>query len=244
MDASEEVTRIVRELRAQGDAARAEAERRYLKSSFVHFGVPVPVVRRVAVASVRTRPSRPELLALASGLWAVTEAGRPVQEARLAAVEVLVKRVDALEPEDLDFVEGLVRDSSTWALVDALAEKVVGRLALSYPQVARRLDTWVEDEYLWIRRTAILALLAGIRWGTPDLARIDHYGEVLLDESEFFIRKAIGWVLRELSKKDPGWVADWTSRHLVRMSGVTFREAVRHLPPETAEALARSRTAT
>ncbi|MEV4252579.1 DNA alkylation repair protein [Spirillospora sp. NPDC049652] len=244
MDVPEEITRIVRELRAQADPARAEAEQRYLKSSFAHIGVPVPVVRRVAVASVRARPSRNDLLALADGLWAVTESGRPVHEARLAAIEVLARRVDVLEARDLAFAERLVRDSSTWALVDNLAEKVVGVLALSYPQVADALDEWVADEYLWIRRTAILALLAGIRRGTPDLVRIDRYGEVSLDETEFFIRKALGWVLRALSKKDPAWVADWTSRHLARMSGVTFREAVRHLPPDTATALTRARTRT
>ncbi|RFU37534.1 DNA alkylation repair protein [Actinomadura logoneensis] len=241
MDVPDEVTRIVRDLRAQADPARAEAERGYLKSSFAHIGVPVPVVRRIAVASVRARPSRDDLLALADGLWVVTESGRPVHEARLAAVEVLIKRVDVLEPGDLAFAERLVRDSSTWALVDNLAEKVVGVLALSYPQVADELDTWVGDEYLWIRRAAILALLAGIRRGTPDVARVDRYGEASLDETEFFIRKALGWVLRELSRKDPAWVADWTSRHLARMSTVTFREAVRHLPPETTAALTRAR---
>lgn len=245
MDVPEEVTRIVRELSAHADPARAETERGYLKSSLAHVGVPVPVVRRIAVASVRVRPSRNELLALASALWGFAEAsGRPVHEVRLAAVEVLVRRVEVLEPDDLAFVERLVRDSSTWALVDGLAEKVVGRMSLSYPQVGDELDAWIGDEYMWIRRTAILALLAGIRWATPDLARVDHYGEVTLDETGFFIRKALGWVLRELSKRDPGWVADWTSLHLARMSGVTFREAVRRLPPETAAALTEARAAT
>ncbi len=222
---------------------RSEAERRYLKSSFSHIGVPVPTVRRIAVASVRARPSRDDLLALVDGLWTVTESGRPVHEVRLAAVEVLARRVDVLEAWDLGAVERLVRDSCTWALVDVLAEKVVGVMALSCPQVADELDGWLGDEYMWIRRTAILALLAGIRRETPDLARIDHYGEVSLDEKEFFIRKAVGWVLRELSKKDPAWVTDWTSRHLARMSGVTFREAVRRLPPETTAALTQARAA-
>jgi hypothetical protein len=56
----------------------------------------------------------------------------------------------------------------------------------------------------------------------------------MLAEKEFFISKAIGWVLRELSKKDPGYVADWTRRHLDLMSGVTFTDAVRRLPPPQA----------
>ena len=59
----------------------------------------------------------------------------------------------------------------------------------------------------------------------------------MLAEKEFFIRKATGWVLRELSKKDPAYVAAWTGRHLDLMSGVTFTEAVRRLPPEHAARL-------
>jgi 3-methyladenine DNA glycosylase AlkD len=59
----------------------------------------------------------------------------------------------------------------------------------------------------------------------------------MLAEREFFIRKAIGWVLREISKQDPDWVASWTQRHLSEMSGVTFREAVRRLPAAEAARL-------
>jgi 3-methyladenine DNA glycosylase AlkD len=59
----------------------------------------------------------------------------------------------------------------------------------------------------------------------------------MLAEKEFFIRKAIGWVLREVSKRDPQWVAGWTARHATVISGVTFREAVRRLPAEEAARL-------
>ncbi|HEX6528111.1 MAG TPA: DNA alkylation repair protein, partial [Streptosporangiaceae bacterium] len=58
-----------------------------------------------------------------------------------------------------------------------------------------------------------------------------------LGEREFFIRKAIGWVLREISKKDPGYVIEWTERHIRVMSGVTFREATRRLPEKDAARL-------
>ena len=63
----------------------------------------------------------------------------------------------------------------------------------------------------------------------------------MLDEKEFFIRKAIGWVLREISKRDPAWVARWTEDNIARMSGLTFREAVRRLPAGEAERLGRLR---
>ncbi len=72
--------------------------------------------------------------------------------------------------------------------------------------------------------------MPAIRQGQPERERFERYATPMLTEKEFFIRKAIGWVLREISKTDPAYVAAWTGRHLDRMSGVTFREAVRRLP--------------
>jgi 3-methyladenine DNA glycosylase AlkD len=92
-----------------------------------------------------------------------------------------------------------------------------------------------------VRRSALLSLLRGIRAGTPDLARFTRYAEPMLAEQEFFIRKAIGWVLREISRRDPAWVAKWTEDHISEISGVAFREAIRRLPADEAERLSRLR---
>ncbi|WP_344283133.1 DNA alkylation repair protein [Actinomadura napierensis] len=237
MDVEGEAARILDELRAQADPVRADSEKRYLKSDLAHIGVPVPALRKVALRAVRARPARDELLGLVDALWTVTDGGRPVHEARMAAVEVLARRVELLEPGDLAVAERLIRDSATWALVDHLAEKVVGVLVLRFPDLGEALDAWVSDPYLWIRRTSLLALLPGVRAGTPDLDRLTRYGDALLEENEFFIRKALGWVLRELSKKDPGWVSAWVQDHIADVSGVTIREAVRRLPPDDADRL-------
>ena len=105
------------------------------------------------------------------------------------------------------------------------------------------IDAWAADPDFWLRRSALLALLPGIRAGRADLPRFTRYAEPMLAEREFFIRKAIGWVLREISRRDPRWVAAWTERHLPGMSGVTFREAVRRLPPDEAERLGSLRPA-
>lgn len=237
MDVTGVVDRVAAELRAAGTPDRAEGEKRYLKSDFVHFGVPLPVIRKVAVATVRDGPDRADLLALADALWTATDAGRPVHDLRMAAIEVLVKRVALLLPADLSYAERLIRDSRSWAYVDALAERVVGDLAARTPGGARTLDAWIADPYFWIRRTALLALLPGIRSGAPDLDRLSRYGDAVLTEREFFIRKALGWVLREQAKKDPGWVQAWVAARIDRISGVTFREAARHLPEPAATRL-------
>ncbi len=131
----------------------------------------------------------------------------------------------------------MIRDSPSWVDVDGLADKIVGGLLLAFPETARTLDAWVGDPCLWIRRTSLLALLPGIRAGRPDTARLERYGAALVAEREFFVRKALGWVLRELAKRDSAQVAAWTGAHLAEMSGVTLREAVKYLPEDDAARL-------
>jgi 3-methyladenine DNA glycosylase AlkD len=210
------------------DPERAVQEKRYLKSDLRHLGVSLPDVRGVALPAAAGL-SREETLALVGELWRVP-AREPVHERRMVAIEVLIRNVHLLTAEDLAVAEGLIRASRTWAYVDALAVKVVGDLVRRYPELAAVLDTWVTDENFWIRRTSLLALLPGVRAGEPDLERLSAYGDVLIGEREFFIRKALGWVLREVAKGEPAWVTAWVRSRVTRISGVTIREAVRHLP--------------
>jgi 3-methyladenine DNA glycosylase AlkD len=207
------------------DPARAAREKRYLKSDLTHLGVSVPAIRTVTVAAARGL-DRDLTLALTAGLW-----HQPVHELRMAAIEVLIKNVRLLEAGDLGVAERMIRESRTWAYVDALAVKVAGTLVTSHPSLATTLDRWADDENYWIRRSALLALLTGIRagGGHGDLTRLSAYGDALIEEKEFFVRKALGWVLRELSKTNPDWVTGWVRARVDRISGVTLREAVRHL---------------
>jgi 3-methyladenine DNA glycosylase AlkD len=157
------------------------------------------------------------------------------------AVEILTLAAPRLVAADLATVERLLRESGTWALVDGLAVSVAGEIARRDRQSWPVIDRWAADADFWLRRSALLTLLRGIRTGQPDLPRFARYAQPLLAEREFFIRKAIGWVLREISKHDPDWVASWTQRHLSAMSGVTFREAVRRLPAAEADRLRKLR---
>ncbi|GLY91142.1 DNA alkylation repair protein [Actinoallomurus iriomotensis] len=213
------------------DPARAVQEKRYLKSDLRHLGVRVPALRKVAIAAA-TGLTREEILTLADELWSA-----PVHERRMVAIEVLRRGVPLLTTDDLSFTERLIRDSCSWVYVDTLAEKIAGGLVTRHPHLAGTLDRWAGDQNFWIRRSALLALLPGIRSGSADLERLARYGDALVAEREFFIRKALGWVLRELAKSDPAWVRAWVRDHVAVVSGVTIREAVRHLPESDREAL-------
>jgi 3-methyladenine DNA glycosylase AlkD len=227
-------------LRQLGAPDKAVQEKRYLKSDLEFFGVGVPETRRTVKTAARDYPglAPSDMVAWAVALWR-----EPVHERRQAAVEILTMTARRLTASDLPAVELLVRESLTWALVDGLACNVAGEIALRDPASWPYIDSWAGDADFWVRRSALLALLRGIRSGVPDLARFTRYAEPMLGEREFFIRKAVGWVLREISRRDPAWVASWTERHVSSMSGVTFREAVRHLPAAEAQRLLRLRSA-
>jgi 3-methyladenine DNA glycosylase AlkD len=109
------------------------------------------------------------------------------------------------------------------------ADVVGGMLAASPAEVTPILDRWATDPDFWIRRSSLLAELKPLRNGA-ELAPFLRRADAMLEEKEFFIRKAIGWVLREVSKRRPEEVAAWMAPRTHRASWVTMREAVKYLP--------------
>ncbi|HYK68025.1 MAG TPA: DNA alkylation repair protein [Streptosporangiaceae bacterium] len=226
---------IERELRAAGSPSRAASERNYLKSSMEFAGATVPATRAIVTGWRRAHPdlTRQELIELASDLW-----DRPLFECRMAAVILLTDRRRLLTADDAALVERFLRTAGTWALVDGLAADVMGSLVERFPELLADLDRWATDDTFWLRRSAILALLVPLRRGElGNWHRFAGYADVMLTEREFFIRKAIGWVLRETAKKHPDLVAGWLAPRMHRASGVTLREAVRWLPAASRDAL-------
>jgi 3-methyladenine DNA glycosylase AlkD len=224
-----------RELRTDPDPERAANEKAYLKSDLEFIGVPFFEVGRRLKALMREHPlEHDEVVAFAADLWQ-----RPVFELRAAAVEALSRREKTLSAEDLPFLERLIRESGTWALVDGLAGDVAGSVVAREPDAAMPiLDRWAADPDFWVRRSALLAELKPLKGGAS-FDRFARHADALLDEKEFFIRKAIGWVLRETGKRRPDEVIAWLAPRTHRASGVTMREAVRYLPdPWPAELMA------
>jgi 3-methyladenine DNA glycosylase AlkD len=228
---------ILSAVRAAADPERAVQEKRYLKSSMEFLGVSVPGIRASVKTVCRSNPALPRegVLAVVDSLWAM-----PFHECRMAAVELLHLRRGVLEIEDIGPVERLCREARTWALVDPLAEGIAGYLVERFPELNSTLDRWIADPDFWIRRASLLSLLPPLRRGDGDVERFFRYADTLLDEREFFIRKAIGWILREMSKKRPDLVASWLLPRAHHASGVTVREAVKYLSPEQKEAVLRT----
>lgn len=221
-------------LAAVGTPERAEGQKRYLKSDLEFHGVTLPEIRKIAKPWIQGHPDLPhaELVRLVEALWR-----RPVHELRMTAIELLTARLELLGPGDVDLLEWMLRRSKTWAYVDPLAINVVGDLAKRYSELETTLDRWSSDEDFWIRRSAMLALLPSLLEAQTGWDRFSGYADAMLEEAEFFIRKAIGWILREISKRDPARVSAWVSARIGRISGVSLREAVKYLPEPEKERL-------
>jgi 3-methyladenine DNA glycosylase AlkD len=228
--------RIETELRTQGSSERAAAEKKYLKSDLSFIGVTLGDIRRVTKQTLKRAASGGEPLDLEEALDLVRELwSKPQFERRMVAVLVLEHYADDLRVEDLKLIERLIRESRTWAFVDVLSGNVVGELALRH-RIRRVLDRWARDDDFWVRRSSLLAELRPLRNGASFEAFASR-ADKMLDEKEFFIRKAIGWVLRDASKTRPDEVFDWIAPRTDRASGVTMREAVKYLGPDRASQL-------
>jgi 3-methyladenine DNA glycosylase AlkD len=219
-------TAIAAELTSHRNPARAPAEKAYLKSDLEFLGVGLPAMRQIVRAVKRQHGGldRERLVALVSILWKT-----PVFERRMVAVLLLEAFEPLLQPADIALLERLIRQSKTWAFVDELAIVITGPLVERSPELLRVLDRWAHDGDFWVRRSAMLALLRPLRRGKGDFRRFARYADRMLEEREFFIRKSIGWVLREAGKPQPDTVYAWLLPRAARASGVTVREAVKYL---------------
>jgi 3-methyladenine DNA glycosylase AlkD len=223
-----------RRYRAAGTPARAAGTKAYLKSDLRFYGTTMPDIRSGANAFAREHPdlTRAELRRIVDELWSTD-----VFELRSAGIALLSKYSVLLGERDLPWLLGFVRLSQTWAHVDWLAADVIGGVVGESKTALRRLPVWARDENFWVRRTALLAQLRQLSHEAGDFALFARLAELMLGEREFFIRKAIGWVLREVSKKRPKLVFDFLREHRADVSGLTLSEGAKYLPAAQRRAL-------
>ncbi len=173
--------------------------------------------------------------------WHTSSGANPSTSTACSPV-ILEQYANDLVPADLERLEPFLRDAKTWALVDILAGDVAATIVRAHPDDPRVdvvLRRWAGDDDFWVRRAALLAHLQmfGRHGGFEGWDRFCAIADELLEEREFFVRKAIGWVLREAGKRRSDLVADFVRPRVSRISGVSIREAVRYLDPADRDAL-------
>ncbi|MBD1539490.1 DNA alkylation repair protein [Arthrobacter sp. S1_S22] len=214
-------------LQERSDPVRGAGARAYMKSTMPCLGVRVPEVRRIASTAAAGAPfeSPGQLRATALELWR----GATAREERYAAIDLTANRLAAGDMGMLPVYEEFIRSGAWWDFVDGTAGRLCGLLQANRAEMTGVLLRWSTDPDFWIRRAAILSQLKAKAATDPVL--LARVVEANLADQEFFIRKAIGWALREYGKTDPGWVAAFVAGHAAAMSPLSRREAVRHLAP-------------
>ena len=212
-------------LRALADAQQAEPMKAYMLDQFAFLGIRAGPRRDALKGLMKFTGSADELLALAEALWRL-----PEREFRYAAIDLLAKHHKRLDVSALPRILQLVQTDPWWDTVDGLAG-VVGDILLrakaSQPDVQRHMDACLVHPHLWVRRVAMLHQLGWREQTDPE--RLLRYALTLAPEKDFFIRKAIGWALRDHARTQPDAVRDFLARHADQLSGLTRREAGKHL---------------
>ena len=191
----------------------------YMKDQFSFLGVASPerrAAQREALGDWRA-PTEDELSDFAGACWAKDE-----REFQYAACDTLIRHVKRIGPDALDLCEDLITDKPWWDTTDALASRVVAFHARR-PVIER----WLTSGNLWLERTAILHQL-GYKQAT-DEAFLFHACLTHAASTEFFHRKAIGWALRQYAKVTPDVVRIFVADHADELSGLSKREALKHL---------------
>ena len=205
------------------DPQRAPAMAAYMRDQFPFLGLPTPAQRRLAATALQDLPAPDEadVVAFTTACWAMAE-----REYQYAGCDYAVRHVRRCGVTFLDHTRTLLTTKSWWDTVDALAANVVGPLVRAHPALVTVMDDWIDDDNDWLVRTAIIHQLHAK--DRTDTARLFGYCRRRAADREFFVRKAIGWALREYSKTDADAVAQFVATH-GELSPLSAREALKWL---------------
>ncbi|SRR5579883_31528 len=213
--------RFVGRLREFASSQRAEQEKIYQKSPWTHWGVALPQMDVAIRETLRGVPAQ-ELTDLSARLWR-----EPVWDMKIAAARILAQKAVPPSERVWRFVRARMPDLDGWAVADNLAN-VGSRCLLADESRLDAVEAWTKSSHLWTRRAALVFTLPWTKDGR-DPERMLGWAAVLADDPEWFIQKAIGWWLRELSKRDARRVRRFLRDHGARLKGVARREASKYL---------------
>lgn len=215
-----------RELFAQrADPVRARAQQAYMKSKMPYWGVSMPEV--VKIGTLLLKDYVPSDCATYRVMVLNLFKHAQYREEWYLGMLYAKKFKKFITHENIDLYLEVILLTQWWDIVDEMAAKMVGDALLQAPDLDARLKKMIIDENMWVRRAALLA----------QLKYKEHTNHALLaelilavaHEKEFFIRKAIGWVLRQYSYTNPEWVLSFIHEHEQNLSGLSVREGLKAL---------------
>ncbi|XP_065185615.1 uncharacterized protein LOC135816151 [Sycon ciliatum] len=210
--------------------AYAASIKQYMRNQFEFYGLKAPVRRRLDAQIAETVDfaewTGERLHSLITLLWAQTH-----REYQHFAVELARKHLAKVLYDfdhSMDLLRRMITTKSWWDTVDMIAPHLVGALVTRYPaRGVPLMDEWIQDKHLWIRRAAILHQLAYKKDCNEE--RLYRYCLACCAETDFFIRKAIGWALRQHAYLRPSSIKGFVSTNDEKLSSLSKREALKHL---------------
>ncbi len=202
---------------------RSKQMRAYMKDQFDYLGIPSPLRKELSKQFYAENgyPLPEQLQIVVEECWKL-----PYREYKYFAMELMVKMRKKVGHDAIHLYEKLITDESWWDSIDLIAPSLVGYHLQQYPEERTEyINKWIASDNIWLQRSCILFQLKyKLETDTRLLSSIILK---LKDSREFFIRKAIGWILREYSKTDPGFVVRFVQSN--ELSGLSHREAIKWL---------------
>jgi 3-methyladenine DNA glycosylase AlkD len=220
-------TYVRKVVRAHAQAARprkADQMAKYMKDNFVFYGISSPERKPIEQKLIAAfpKPNQQDIVAVTKLLWA-----KPQRELQYFGVAFARKNVAVTTKSFITHCRFLIVNKPWWDTVDEIAPYLVGSLVLRYPELNFTMDQWILGGNMWLARAALLHQMR-FKEDTNE-KRLFRYCLLLGDDDEFFIRKAVGWSLREYAKTNPIAVRKFVNKNKKRLSPLAIREALKNL---------------
>lgn len=219
--ANMEAQMLLKELQNLANADDARAMKAYMRGRFEFLGVKTPARRKAAKAFFKKHGGADIDWRFVRQAWE-----HPFREMQYAALDYLETRKNLLRPGDLPQLKKLAQSKSWWDTIDFL-DRLTGGIIAGFPETRPVILQWSRDEDIWLRRLAIDHQL--LRKDQTDQHLLEQILVNNLNQTEFFINKAIGWALRDYSKTNPEWVKNFIRQHHGKMAPLSIREASKYL---------------
>lgn len=213
---------LLEDLKENADKERAVQMKAYMRNQFDFLGI-TAVKRRELMRPYFNEAKKEDFIDwdFLNAYWQL-----PYRECQYIASDYLSLKQNHLVPGDVDKIKSLALTKPWWDTIDSL-DKVIGKLGLEYPELDSVLLEWSLDDSIWLRRIAINH--QRLRKHATDTKLLERIIKNNFGSSEFFINKAIGWILRDYSKTDPDWVSHFIEEHKEELHPLSIREGSKYL---------------
>ena len=220
------ISPLTSEFELQQDREKASKMSAYMKGMFSYYGVssvPRKLIYKKWKSKIDPTLTQEYNWELIRELWDMDQ-----REYQYIAIDWMNSwPVSAYREEDIEELRFLISNKSWWDTVDLIASNYLGKFALKFPKIMDEVIVdWQHEKSIWLHRACLIYQLKHKR--ATNLERLSYLIDVYKSNNTFFIQKAIGWSLREVSKWNPEWVKDMVENK--RLTGLAKREAMKYVP--------------